>query len=104
MVVAGQNVLDAKPDEAGQSDWARGAEIDGDPRRFRAEQVLAAARGRADRRDRDIMRAEQIGPILLELQPARRGRTMQVVLDERFESGADIPDGDTSGPARRPVN
>src|SRR5436305_8405694 len=100
MIVACEDVLDAEANKPVQPDWARGAQIDRDSRRSPAEKVLATTIRRADRRDRLVMLAEQIGPIFSKLEMARRDRTMQVALEPRFEADAHILDRDAAGPAR----
>src|SRR5262252_2809360 len=104
MVVAGQDVLDAKADKAHEPARARRAQIDRDPRRSLVEQVLDAALRRTDRGDRLVMRAEQVGPILLELETSGCARTVQSVVEECLEAGPDILNGDATLPAWRSVN
>ena len=73
MVISGQDVHDPKPDEAEKAARRGHAEIDRDRPPVFAEQVLGAA----DAGDSQVMRSEEVGPILGQFEAARGGLAMQ---------------------------
>src|SRR5262249_16148222 len=81
MVIAGENVLEAEPYESDEPARRRRAEIDRRAMRLLAQHVFAAPARRRDRDDGAVMRTEQIGPILFEIESARRARAAQSVVE-----------------------